>query len=32
MAGKLFEHMVEKADAGRDLIHTGAIKVDLDLD
>ena len=32
MAGEEIEHMVEKADAGRDIGHAGAIEVHGDLD
>ena len=32
MAGEQIQHMVEKAYAGRNLRHPGAIEVDRDLD
>ena len=32
VARELLEHMIEEADAGRDLIGAGAVEVDLDRD
>ncbi len=32
MAGQQIEHVVEKADAGRDIGHAGAVEVHGDLD
>ena len=31
MARQLFEHMIKKADAGRNLINAGAVKIDFDI-